>query len=184
MSDYDGQSNCEKHGARRCMACSAGSRPKITKPEYKEMLLTGPAPTEITGAPPNIEDMTSDALRAEIASNVSPGEKVWVNDGYGDYWEEVPVPAVKSEDELGRRPGASREVPTFDALPIDDSHASKVLRAAAAYAKTAGEYAKHVARVEKIKQDLLKTEAELSEAAYKHKEAETELARLVNGENE
>jgi hypothetical protein len=171
MSDYDGQSNCAKHGARRCMACSAGSRPKIVKPEYKEMLLTGPAPTEITGAPPpNIEDMTSDALRAEIALNVSPAvDEVW-GDRPG-----APIPGFK---EVGR----IQDEIIFEALPVDDSHASKVVRAAAEYASASKAWAQELARVTKIKQELLKAESELHAALVRKEVSECDLKTLVSGE--
>ena len=71
---------------------------------------------------------------------------------------------------------------TFATLPTDDSHASKVLRAAAAFASAAQAWAQELAYVEKIKKVLLTAEVQLNKASFEKGNAEEELKKLVAGE--
>jgi hypothetical protein len=70
---------------------------------------------------------------------------------------------------------------TFSTLPTDDSHASKVLRAAAAFAGAAQAWAQELAYVEKIKKVLLTAEVQLNKASFEKGNAEEELKKLVAG---
>jgi hypothetical protein len=167
MSDYDGQSRCEPHGVTRCVACTAAKRPK--------KLVVPPAPPEITGAPPpDIEGMDAPSLRAEIDAYANlPGGAS--QSDIPDI-EELGNPAVRAT--LGLDLTAKD---AFDTLPVDDSHASKVMRAAAEYASASRDWAQNVAKVEKIKAELVKAEAALSGATSRQQGAELELKTLVSG---
>ena len=165
---YDGQSRCEPHGVTRCVACTMLERKKA-KLEV--------APPEITGAPPvDIEQMDGPALRAEKAAY---DKAIFATEPPFDQSQE------QETDWSRPKPGPTPSDMTkdaFDALPTDDSHASKVMRAAARFSSTSRDWAQNLARTEKIKANLLKAEAELSEAKAEMDKAQDELKTLVTGE--
>jgi hypothetical protein len=74
------------------------------------------------------------------------------------------------------------KVQDFQALPTDDSHASKVVRAAAAFAGASQLWALELSNVETLKADLLKAQAKLDAALFAKVDAEAKLKDLVNGE--
>jgi hypothetical protein len=86
----------------------------------------------------------------------------------------------KSTGEPVNIPGDPRPS-SFDVLPVDDSHASKVMRAAAAYAKATNAYALELANVERLKGLLMAAEAHLHNAENEKQHHENELKTLVNG---
>jgi len=69
----------------------------------------------------------------------------------------------------------------FDTLPTDDSHASQVMRAAAAYAKAAKMYAIDVAEFTAAKEHLNTLQCRLSVSEKMRDKAEAELKTLVAG---
>jgi len=111
------------------------------------------APPEVTDGPPaNIEGFDS----------TIPGEPA----GYG----------ISDPPKLA--PAQKTAVVVFDE-PTDDSRASQVMRKAATYARTAAEYAQHLASVEKIKAELLQAQFKLDDAVAAKDVAESELKELV-----
>lgn len=189
---------CEKHNLTRCTTCMALEH-------HKPQAAVPVAPPEIAGGPPpDIEDvhgtgsvrdridpdpptdvnkMNVDALRAEVAECAAIKA--------GCFSEEAPFELSSKRELATPGPGVSTingvafptaEKESFDALPVDDSHASKVVRAAAAYADASRIWAQELARTEKIKQSLLRAEADLQAAQTKKETAERELKTLVTGE--
>lgn len=175
---------CDKHSITRCPICASLSG--------KKTQTLSVAPPEITGAPPaDIEQMDSNALRAEIAASPvrfptqeevdESQQKLNALRGDSNYNFARQVPGFTLEP---KQPGPAPDrmaKETFDNLPVDDSHASKVVRAAAAYATASKDWAQNLARVEKIKSELLKAEALLHEALVAKETSECDLKTLVTG---
>jgi hypothetical protein len=134
------------------------------------------APSEITGAPPpDIEQMDGPALLAEQAAFNKKTDFELSTDP--DAWGPLQIIANGKASLIPAR--TAKE--SFDTLPTDDSHASKVMRAASAYAKASKDWAQNLARVEKIKSELLKAEALLHEALVAKETSEGDLKTLVAG---
>jgi hypothetical protein len=71
------------------------------------------------------------------------------------------------------------ETLTFDVLPMDDSRTSKVVRAAADYAKASADLARAIVAVEQLKAQLLVEEAKLNAAKSKQEHAWKEMYDLT-----
>ena len=69
----------------------------------------------------------------------------------------------------------------FETLPVDDSHASQVVRAASEYAAAARDYALKLASYTKVAEGVKKAAEKLTEAALIRDKAEKELQALVAG---
>ncbi|SRR6266568_3077891 len=150
---------CEAHGVTDCLACQFAKPKRIVSDPDK-------AKDRIV-APPNIEGLsTPEPVDTEDIEKWTPVATI----------SGITFPTSTSN------PTPQFHEVCFDALPTDDSRASKVMRAAAAYAKATMEYAKYVAIVERIKSDLLREEAKLTMASAGKATAEEELKKLVNGE--
>jgi len=176
MIEYDG-SRCEPHGQVRCITCMALAA-KGKKPAPKP---TAPPP-EITGAPP--ADLEGLSVRDR-----EPKTQEEVNTEYDKILAEVnalrtAAPGIMVEFSGPNPPMVVNQFArdTFETLPTDDSHASKVLRAASEFACAAQAWAQELAYVEKVKKILLTAEAELSRVTKKKTEAEDKLKQLVTGE--
>jgi len=145
------------------------------------------APPEIAGGPPpDIEGL----------GNVRDREPKTVEEANTEYDKILEeINAAKAANALLGVPGIVRAImkeepapantftrDTFSTLPTDDSHASKVLRAAANFAGAAQAWAQELAYVEKVKKILLTAEAELGRVTCEKIDAETELKKLVAGE--
>lgn len=174
MIEYDG-SKCEPHGITRCVTCM-GMTAKGRKPVSKAP--TAPPSEIVGGPPPDIEGMGSVRDREEK----TPEE---INTEYDKILAEV--------NAMRLEPGAIIEVPqpgnvdpfrrdTFATLPVDDSHASKVLRAAAEFASAAQAWAQELAYVEKVRKILLTAEAQLGKVSAEKDKTEQVLKQLVTGE--
>lgn len=154
--------SCLKHGITDCIACAATAKS------------TAPAPTTSVPAPTNtrvVEDVRS-------RLNESPVDAVTEIEGLlndGTARANVPVPAVAVAV-------APKVQEVFDTLPTDDSHASKVARAAAAYAKESVEYAQAVVAAESLKAQLKIADARVTKAAEARLAAENEMKELLKGE--
>ncbi len=163
---------CVKHQLARCGICAAAAA-KGTVPQPAASM---PAPPSITGGPPeNIEGLS---VRDRLPQTVEEA-----NTDYDKILAEVTaIKANQPSAELGfsQPERTDREVPVgFQTLPTDDSHASKVMRAAAKYAEAARIYAVWVADTEKIKRTLIEVEAKLQAAIAARLEAEDELKKLI-----
>jgi hypothetical protein len=175
MIAYDG-SKCDKHQIVRCVLCMAAAA-RGTGPQ--PVAIT-PPPTAITGAPPeNIEGLSTSVRDREPAT---PEE---VNTEYDKILAEVNV-AKAAKEAKAQNWESSPEEPTrprkpFATLPVDDSHASQVVRAAAKYAEAATTFALRLAEAEKVKQMVSKAQAEQDAAGLALREAEAELKKLVGG---
>jgi uncharacterized protein YbjT (DUF2867 family) len=173
MVEYDG-SKCQPHGQTRCILCMAASK-------RKGETVVKAAPPEITGAPPadieglgNVRDRVVEEAQAEFMTDY---DKIIaeMNQRPAD---QKPAEIVQAQP--GLVDPFQRD--TFSTLPTDDSHASKVLRAAAKFASTAQSWAQELAYVEKCRKIVLEAEAELSKATKDKEDAERELKELVTGE--
>jgi hypothetical protein len=81
-------------------------------------------------------------------------------------------------------PGAPvEEITSFDTLPVDDSHASKVVRAAAEYAAAARDYAIKLASYTKVAEGLKLAKERLDEADYARNRTEATLKTIVAGDS-
>jgi hypothetical protein len=194
MIQYDG-SKCDKHQMVRCVLCMAAAS-RGTGPQ--PVAIT-PPPAAITGGPPeNIEGLSTsvrdrepvtpeevnteyDKILAEV--NVAKAAK----EAKAKTWESSPEePTRPRQPDLGGPikgtfPGQTVPVITFATLPVDDSHASQVVRAAAKYAEAATTFALRLAEAEKVKQMVSKAQAEQDAAGLALREAEAELKKLVGG---
>lgn len=156
----------------RCNICMA-AKAKGKKPQQR---VPQSAPPSITGGPPpGIEDCTP-SLRDKV-DGPAPADLV-------PEWEK-PLPSTLGIVQAGTQvhPGQIIEVDNvkdFATLPVDDSHASKVVRAAAAYAAASAKWANELANVEKIKVMLSDAQTRLSAEAAVKDAAERNLKELVN----
>jgi len=142
--------------------CARASQPKSVPPAVTtNWAETSAFDAACNKVPADIEGLTAQELRAE----------------YDNYAGPQPSP------QPGPDPDGTEEV-SFAVLPVDDSHAAKVMRAAAEYASAAKQWAERLAQVEKIKAELLKQEMRLDNAVKAKDEAEAELKKLVNGEQQ
>ena len=156
---------CAKHNVTDCLACV--SIVKTTTP------LVPPVKQESVEPPDNIEGWLNDGKKADpveaaIAKRVEPEKDPIVGTIPG--WTGLKEP-----------PPAKPEV-SFDVLPVDDSHASKVTRAAAAYAKASADYAKAVVAVASLKIQLELEGAKLTKATEARIAAEEEMKKLMGGQ--
>ncbi len=177
MVEYDG-SKCTPHGQTRCAICQAMAA-KGRRPSSQE----APPQSIAGGPPPDIEGL----------GNVRDREPKTVEEANTDYdkilaevnaMKEVEQPNVRiSSGQTIAQPGQVNTFArdAFATLPTDDSHASKVLRAAAAFAGAAQAWAQELAYVEKIKKVLLTAEVQLNKASFEKGNAEEELKKLVAG---
>jgi hypothetical protein len=173
MVEYDG-SKCQPHSIVRCAICLAlSAKGRKPAPQAPPPQITGAPPADIEGLsvrdrlPTTIEEANTDydKILAEVNSLKQP---------------EVLVSPSQNIAMPGQPNTFARD--TFQTLPTDDSHASKVLRAAAAFAGAAQAWAQELAYVEKIKKVLLTAEAELGRVTAEKTDAENELRKLVAGE--
>jgi hypothetical protein len=185
MIQYDG-SKCDKHQMVRCVLCMAAAARGIATGSHPQPVAITPPPTAITGGPPeNIEGLSTSVRDREP---VTPEE---VNTEYDKILAEVNdlkrEPSDLGGPIRGTFPGQIIPVITQDAkrpfatLPVDDSHASQVVRAAAKYAEAATTFALRLAEAEKVKQMVSKAQAEQDAAGLALREAEAELKKLVGG---
>ncbi len=183
--------------AARCPLCmaKAGRMPQVAAP-----------PTSITGGPPpDIEECTP-SLRSKV-DGPAPADLIpeWekplppgvngVNDLGNTRAAQKQMDTISADVEY-HVPSVPATLPAhcgqvlrvvpgaiFDTLPTDDSHASKVVRAAAEYAKLSNNWALQLSGVEKIKSELLIAQATLDKTTMEKNKAEAELKSLVNGES-
>ncbi len=171
---------CDAHNQTRCVLCQAlaakGKKPTAT-------VVAGPPP-EIAGGPP--ADFEGLSVRDREPKTVEEA-----NTDYDRILAEVNALKDPEQPNVRISPGQAVVQPgqvntfardTFSTLPGDDSRASKVLRAAAAFAGAAQAWAQELAYVEKIKKILLTAEVELDRVTIEKNQAEIELKKLVAGE--
>lgn len=183
MQAYD-DTKCEHQQlAVRCALCMAKAGKKPTAVV---------APPSITGGPPpDIEECTP-SLRDKV-DGPAPADLIpeWEKPSAFDEPTASAAPVDASVEyhvnsvpaTLPEHSGSVlRVVPnSFETLPTDDSHASKVVRAAAAYAEAAKVWAGDLAAVEHNKANLLRAQAKLDAATIEKDKAEQDLKILVNG---
>lgn len=192
MVEYDG-SKCTPHDQTRCVTCMAlaakGKKPTaVSDAQYKKDWdaahpnVTPPA-SMAGGPPPDIEGLGN--VRDRVSEPVTQEET-----DYDRIVKEMNQVQVAAPDVLsapydlkgpGQSSGLHAYAESFETLPVDDSHTSKVVRAAAQYAKTTKVWAQTLAQVEKIKVELLKAEASLEVAKNEKEQAEQDLKFLVTG---
>ncbi len=183
MIEYDG-TKCTPHGQTRCAICQAmaakGRRP--SSPEMPPPSIAGGPPSDIEGLgnvrdrePKTIEEANTDYDKILAEVEAARGANALLG---APGIETVLKPASKAEQAQVNT--FARDA--FATLPTDDSHASKVLRAAAAFASAAQAWAQELAYVEKIKKVLLTAEVELDRVTIEKNQAEIELKKLVAGE--
>ena|SRR5208282_2844770 len=171
MIEYDG-SKCQPHNLTRCAICLARAANGL-KPAAPST-----PPASFSGGPPeNIEGLST-GPRDRLPETIEEA-----NTDYDKILAEVnAIKAGAPSLEQGKPQPGSTPDPTkvsFDILPVDDSRASKVMRAAAAYAKFATIYAQKLAAVEGVRQQLMRVEAELGMATKDKDASESELKRIV-----
>ena len=185
MQAYD-DTKCEHQQlAVRCALCMAKAGKKPTAVV---------APPSITGGPPpDIEECTP-SLRDKV-DGPAPADLIpeWEKpSAFDEPMASAARPTGRCIGRVSRQLGTSdsarhsgsvlRVVPnSFETLPTDDSHASKVVRAAAAYAEAAKVWAGDLAAVEHNKANLLRAQAKLDAATIEKDKAEQDLKLLVNG---
>jgi hypothetical protein len=168
MIEYN-STKCEQHNQVRCAICQAmaakGSKPGVPKPA---------APSQITGEPP--ADLEGLSVRDRIPATVEEANT--------DYDKIVAEVNEFKQANAFITPGqiVANNIDFFATLPVDDSHASKVLRAAAAFAEVAAKWARVLATTERIKKDLLVAQATLDAVTIEKNVSELELKKLVSGE--
>jgi hypothetical protein len=184
MIEYDG-SKCQPHGQTRCALCQAMAA-KGFKPAAP-----APPPATITGGPPpDIEGLSSvrDRLPETVEEANTEYDKILaeVNALKADKGEKrestLEEPTRPRQPNVRISPGQTMLLDpkqSFAALPTDDSHASKVMRAAAKYAEASKDYAIQLTEVEMIKQNLLKAETWLNAAIRSRIDTEEELKKLI-----
>ncbi len=176
MIEYDG-SKCTAHGQTRCALCASRAAKNTTQLA---------APSVITGGPP--ADIEGFSVRDRLPK--TPEE---ANTEYDKIKAEVDQlnlnrPAVtqllesSSETKFNVTLDPTFVRDTFSVLPTDDSHASKVLRAAAQFAGAAQAWAQALAYLEKVKKIVMAAEVETSKACFEKDDAEQELKKLVTKE--
>lgn len=174
MIQYD-DSKCDKHSQKRCVLCMAAAAKGGAT--VSQAVVAGPPPTSISGGPPeNIEGL-SGSVRDRIPVTVEEAEtdydKILAEVNAFKVAGFVAAPQAQPGPELA--PAKS-----FATLPADDSHASKVMRAAAKYAEAATNFALRLAEAERVKQLIFKAEAEQNVADAALRQAEAELKSLVS----
>jgi hypothetical protein len=184
MIEYDG-SKCTPHGQTRCAICQAMAA-KGRRPSSPEM----PPPSIAGGPPPDIEGLgnvrdrepkTVEEANTDYDKILAEVEQMRLKPDAGMIESlKAPSPFVAQVAQPGQVNTFARDA--FATLPTDDSHASKVLRAAAAFASAAQAWAQELAYVEKIKKVLLTAEMELDKVTINKNVAEIELKKLVAGE--
>lgn len=177
MIQYD-DSKCDKHGQKRCVLCMAAAAKGGAT--VSQAVVAGPPPSSISGGPPeNIEGL-SGSVRDRIPVTVEEAET-----DYDKILAEVKTlkdePISAGSVNLKQAQERQNNQLPFATLPTDDSHASKVMCAAAKYAEAAKSWAVLVADTEKIKRTLIEAEAKLNSATEARIDAEDELKKLING---
>jgi len=150
---------CEQHQVTDCLMCQMAARKKNPPA----------APTKVEGVPDYTEvEPTAEDLASIVGTAVEPFDPTGTIPGETD-------PRISPL----RKPQV--DVFSFDVLPVDDSAASQMMRAAAEFSKASTEYAKATVAVANLKTQLLVEEARLSKAFKTWRDAEAEMKRL-NGD--
>lgn len=183
MIEYDG-SKCTPHSQTRCSICAAQAF------KGKKPIIPASPPPDIAGGPP--ADIEGLSVRARLPQTAEE-----VNTEYDKILAEVnEMKASKQEPDLGGPIEGTGPVAltkrafypggqslfvrdTFSTLPVDDSHASKVLRAAAKFSSAVQSWAQELAYVEKIKKALMEAEVALNKASFEKNNAEEGLNSLT-----
>lgn len=160
------RTKCETHGVTDCVLCAMKARKDksapVQQPAYQDHTAAPGAP------PPDLEGL----------STPRAVETDWAATGAHD------AACNKTEDPtVTKRYVEGTTIPwpkDFSTLPVDDSQPSKVLRAAAAYAKAAAEYGLALSRLESLKTQLKLTELAFDNAREARDKAEQELKHLTN----
>jgi hypothetical protein len=171
---YD-ETRCEHSQLQaRCAICLAKNKTKVSH--------SWPAPSNISGeVPAGIEDVHEAGSLRDKVDGPAPADLV--PDWEKPYEEQV-FPAKEEVEKVIQATQMEAKKKVFKALPNDDSHASKVMRAAAAFAEASSTWALELANVEKIKADLLVAKALLDKVATEMIRAEKTLKELINGTEE
>lgn len=154
---------CDKHHITDCVACML---PGKASTAVAPQIVHEPVPTE---PPDNIEGWITEGAKARIELDDAKAK-----------FEQAQSPNPQAARALPTQAGKSEAVISFDTLPVDDSRASQVTRAAAAYAKASTDYAKAIVLVEALRSRLMIEEAKMHKASDERKAAEDKMKELTN----
>src|SRR5208337_803324 len=199
---------CTTHGIMRCSTCAyLEAKKNKTKPSIVQPILAAPPSTKVGVPPPSISNAPPEDIEMMDVHEVNRAREAYhkeldslletkarqeainaaidvpIPEGYkkvGQIHDEVILAEQPLRVHLGNIPFAV-ENETFETLPVDDSHASKVMRAASAYADAARDYALKLASYTKIAEELKTAAERLTEAALMRDKAEKDLQTLVAG---
>ena len=199
---------CTEHGITRCPHPKCRSKMLtglVTPPKPRPVVLlagkAGPpaptsAPPSITNAaPPDIEMMDASTVQKEAT------ELRKVQGAYDKEMEDLlaakarqeainasadvppfnPAGFLKDDIEALAKGNPIEKTVSFKTLPVDESHASQVMRAASAYADATRDYALKLASYAKLAEGLKIAADRLTEAVVERDLREKELKDLVAG---
>jgi len=201
---------CTAHGITRCTACAfleaKKNKAKLTvtppMPVERVKIIMNPPPSISNAPPEDIEMMDErevnkarEAYDKELESLLEAKARNEAINAAADIPAEpdiVPRGVFQYKTETGQsidfdlRTGQGTLVKSqpeagFETLPVGDSHASKVMRAASAYADAARDYALKLASYTKVAEGLKTAAEKLTEAKVIRDKEEKELQALVAG---
>jgi hypothetical protein len=194
---------CEKHGVTRCSTCAfLDAKKNKTKPSMIQPLVIVPPSTKVgvpppASPPPSITNAAPEDIEMMGATEVHEAQAAY------DKELESLLEAKARQEEINTARNAAQDMdytgtegsgqprpgppaPTasgFDTLPVDDSHASQVVRAASAYADAARDYALKLASYTLAQETALRAATRLNDAAIERDLREKELRELVGGKS-
>ena len=194
---------CEKHGVTRCLACKIIEAKKGKNPLTVPTLIVIPPPTKAGVPPPSITNAAPPDIEMMDASTVQK-EATELRKVQGAYDKEMedllaakarqeainasadvppfnPAGFLKDDIEALAKGNPIEKTVSFKTLPVDDSHASQVMRAASAYADATRDYALKLASYAKLAEGLKIAADRLTEAVVERDLREKELKDLVAG---
>jgi hypothetical protein len=202
---------CIEHGITRCPHPKCRSKlltELVTPPKPRPVVLlagkAGPpapalAPPSITNAAPaDIEMMDAPAVREE-ATELRKAQGVYDKEMEDLLAAKARQEAINAAADIGIKsePAPKTDmghaeasidpeidyvkIAGFETLPVDDSHASQVMRAASAYADAARDYALKLASYTKVAEGLKTAGDRLTEAINLRDQRERELKEIVDG---
>ena len=196
---------CEKHGVTRCSTCAfLEAKKNKTKPPMIQPLVIAPPFTKVGVPPPSITNAAPEDIEGMDARELTRAREAY------DKELESLLEAKARQEEINTahntaqgmdymgtkgsgqpRSGTPGDTPApgtdyvkiagFDTLPVDDSHASQVVRAASAYADAARDYALKLASYTLAQETASRAAARLNDAAIERDLKEKELRDLVAG---
>ena len=188
---------CEKHGVTRCLACKIIEAKKGKNPLTVPPLIVIPPPTKAGVPPPSITNAVPPDIEMMDAQEVNKAREVYDKEMEALLEAKARQEAINSSADVPAEVGMSQPslraeanvgpehnyvaIAGFETLPVDDSHASKVVRAASEYAAAARDYALKLASYTKVTEGVKKAAEKLTEAALIRDKAEKELQALVVG---